>query len=109
LVCQAIERVAPSTIFFIGDADTLFNLDFYRSAKFLSDFAQLGKCRRPHNRLGFAYQVAFVCSSIAFRSSSHSSFSRNLFTSARRTRADQGCFLLHLTLTIAAGNCLLVY
>jgi Domain of unknown function (DUF4158) len=24
------------------------------------DFAQLGKCRRPHNRLGFAYQVAFV-------------------------------------------------
>ena len=21
---------------------------------------QLGKCRRPHNRLGFAYQVAFV-------------------------------------------------
>jgi hypothetical protein len=51
------------------------------------DFAQLGKCRRPHNRLGFAYQVAFVCSSIAFRSSSHSSFSRNLFTSARRSWA----------------------
>jgi hypothetical protein len=24
------------------------------------DFVQLGKCRRPHNRLGFAYQVAFV-------------------------------------------------
>lgn len=24
------------------------------------DFAQLGKCRRPHNRLGFAYQVVFV-------------------------------------------------
>jgi hypothetical protein len=24
------------------------------------DFLQLGKCRRPHNRLGFAYQVAFV-------------------------------------------------
>jgi hypothetical protein len=24
------------------------------------DFVQLGKCRRPHNRLGFAYEVAFV-------------------------------------------------
>jgi len=24
------------------------------------DFVELGKCRRPHNRLGFAYQVAFV-------------------------------------------------
>src|SRR6202035_3499079 len=24
------------------------------------DFVQLGKCRRPHNRLGFAYQVALV-------------------------------------------------
>jgi len=24
------------------------------------DFLQLGKCRRSHNRLGFAYQVAFV-------------------------------------------------
>jgi Tn3 transposase DDE domain len=24
------------------------------------DFVQLGRCRRPHNRLGFAYQVAFV-------------------------------------------------
>ena len=24
------------------------------------DFVQLGKCRRPHNRLGFADQVAFV-------------------------------------------------
>jgi hypothetical protein len=24
------------------------------------DFVQLGKCRRPHNRLSFAYQVAFV-------------------------------------------------
>ena len=24
------------------------------------DLVQLGKCRRPHNRLGFAYQVAFV-------------------------------------------------
>jgi Domain of unknown function (DUF4158) len=24
------------------------------------DFVQLAKCRRPHNRLGFAYQVAFV-------------------------------------------------
>jgi hypothetical protein len=30
---------------------------------------------------------------------------------ARRlqARADQGCFLLHLTLTIADGNCLLAY
>jgi hypothetical protein len=24
------------------------------------DYVQLGRCRRPHNRLGFAYQVAFV-------------------------------------------------
>ena len=24
------------------------------------DFVQLARCRRPHNRLGFAYQVAFV-------------------------------------------------
>jgi len=24
------------------------------------DFVQLGNCRRPHNRLGFAYQVPFV-------------------------------------------------
>jgi hypothetical protein len=24
------------------------------------DFVQLGRCRRPHNRLGFAYQVAIV-------------------------------------------------
>src|SRR5208283_1491428 len=24
------------------------------------DPAQIGKCRRPHNRLGFAYQLAFV-------------------------------------------------
>src|SRR6266852_3696876 len=24
------------------------------------DLGQIGKCRRPHNRLGFAYQVAFV-------------------------------------------------
>ena len=24
------------------------------------DLRQIGKCRRPHNRLGFAYQVAFV-------------------------------------------------
>jgi hypothetical protein len=24
------------------------------------DLVQIGKCRRPHNRLGFAYQVAFI-------------------------------------------------
>ena len=24
------------------------------------DLAQIGKCRRPQNRLGFAYQLAFV-------------------------------------------------
>jgi uncharacterized protein DUF4158 len=24
------------------------------------DPAQIGKCRRPHNRLGLAYQLAFV-------------------------------------------------
>jgi DNA polymerase-1 len=34
---DAVESIAPPTIFFTGDADTLFNLDFYRSAKFLAD------------------------------------------------------------------------
>jgi DNA polymerase-1 len=34
---DAVELIAPPTIFFIGDADTLFNLDFYRSAAFLAD------------------------------------------------------------------------
>ena len=29
---QAIELVTPPAIFFIGDADTLFNLDFYRGS-----------------------------------------------------------------------------
>ena len=36
-LAQAVELVAPPTIYFVGDADTLFNLDFYRSAKFLAD------------------------------------------------------------------------
>ena len=31
-------------------------------------FVQLGKCRRPHNRLGFAYQVTFVRLLNRFRS-----------------------------------------
>ncbi len=32
-----------------------------RAARFTGeDLVQIGKCRRPHNRLGFAYQVAFV-------------------------------------------------
>ena len=32
-----------------------------RAARLTSeDLVQIGKCRRPHNRLGFAYQVAFV-------------------------------------------------
>jgi len=40
----------------------MFSRDQLRRAASLTeeDFAQLGKCRRPHNRLGFAYQVAFV-------------------------------------------------
>ncbi len=36
-LAQAVGLVAPPAINFIGDADTLFNLDFYRSAKFLAD------------------------------------------------------------------------
>src|SRR6266446_1164415 len=40
----------------------MFSRDQLKRAASLTeeDFAQLGKCRRPHNRLGFAYQVAFV-------------------------------------------------
>jgi Domain of unknown function (DUF4158) len=40
----------------------MFSRDQLRRAARLAeeDFVQLGKCRRPHNRLGFAYQVAFV-------------------------------------------------
>jgi Domain of unknown function (DUF4158) len=40
----------------------VFSRDQLKRAAILTeeDFAQLGKCRRPHNRLGFAYQVAFV-------------------------------------------------
>jgi AraC-like DNA-binding protein len=37
----------------------MFSRDQLRRAASLTneDFVQLGKCRRPHNRLGFAYQV----------------------------------------------------
>jgi Domain of unknown function (DUF4158) len=40
----------------------VFSRDQLKRAASLTeeDFVQLGKCRRPHNRLGFAYQVAFV-------------------------------------------------
>jgi hypothetical protein len=40
----------------------MFSRDQLKRAATLTkeDFVQLGKCRRPHNRLGFAYQVAFV-------------------------------------------------
>ena len=40
----------------------MFSRDQLKRAASLTeeDFAQLGKCPRPHNRLGFAYQVAFV-------------------------------------------------
>jgi hypothetical protein len=45
------------------------------------DFVQLDKCRRPHNRLGFAYQVAFVRLFDRSRTSSPLSSSRNWFAS----------------------------
>jgi hypothetical protein len=42
----------------------MFSRDQFKRAASLTeeDFAQLGKCRRPHKRLGFACQVAFVLS-----------------------------------------------
>jgi hypothetical protein len=49
------------------------------------DFVQLDKCRRPHNRLGFAYQVALSGSLTVSRSSSPLSSSRNWFASALRS------------------------
>jgi Domain of unknown function (DUF4158) len=40
----------------------MFSRDQLKRAASLTenDFAQLGKGGRPHNRLGFAYQVAFA-------------------------------------------------
>jgi hypothetical protein len=40
----------------------MFSRDQLKRAATLTkeDFVQLGKCRHPHNRLGSAYQVAFV-------------------------------------------------
>jgi hypothetical protein len=40
----------------------MFSRDQLKRAASLTeeDFVQLGRCRRPHNRLGFAYQFAFV-------------------------------------------------
>jgi hypothetical protein len=40
----------------------MFSRDELKRAASLTeeDFVQLGRCRRPHNRLGFAYQVTFV-------------------------------------------------
>ena len=49
------------------------------------DFVQLDKCRRPHNRLGFAYQVAFVRLFDRFPQQQPSSSSRNWLASARRS------------------------
>jgi hypothetical protein len=42
----------------------VFSRDQLKRAATLTekDFVQLGKCRRPHNRLGFAYQVAELVS-----------------------------------------------
>jgi len=66
----------------------MFSRDQLKRAASLAeeDFVQLGKCRRPHNRLGFAYQVGFVRLFDRFpRSSNLSSSSRNWFASARRS------------------------
>jgi Domain of unknown function (DUF4158) len=40
----------------------MFSRDQLKRAASLTeeDFAHLSKCRHPHNRLGFGYQVAFV-------------------------------------------------
>jgi hypothetical protein len=40
----------------------MFSRDQLKRAATLTgeDCVELGRCRRPHNRLGFAYQVAFV-------------------------------------------------
>jgi Domain of unknown function (DUF4158) len=45
-----------------GITSVMFSRDQLKRAASLTgeDFVQLGKCRRPYNRLGFAYQVAFV-------------------------------------------------
>ena len=47
---------------FAVSQQVMFSRDQLKRAATLTkeDFVQLGKCRRPHNRLGFAYQVAFV-------------------------------------------------
>jgi DNA polymerase-1 len=36
-LAQAVDLIAPPAIYFTGDADTLLNLHFYRSAQFMSD------------------------------------------------------------------------
>jgi hypothetical protein len=58
----------------------MFSRDQLKRAASLTeeDFVQLGKCRRPHSRLGFAYQVGFVrlllnCAALKQTSSSKSS------------------------------------
>jgi hypothetical protein len=50
----------------------MFSRDQLKRAATLTeeDFVQLDKCRRPHNRLGFAYQVAFVRLFVRYRLSS---------------------------------------
>jgi hypothetical protein len=50
----------------------MFSRDQLKRAATLTeeDFVQLDKCRRPHNRLGFAYQVAFVRPFVRYRLSS---------------------------------------
>ncbi|MBV9392645.1 MAG: DUF4158 domain-containing protein [Verrucomicrobia bacterium] len=49
------------------------------------DFVQLGKCRRPRNRLGLAYQVALVRLFGRFPRQHPLRSSRNCFPSARRS------------------------
>ena len=71
-----------STVFsylgFRGITPVMFSREQLKRAAILTeeDFVQLGKCRRPHNRLGFATRSPSSGASIAFHSSSHSSYWR---------------------------------
>ena len=60
-----IESVVPSVfscLGVLGITPVMFSRDQLKRAATLTeeDHVQLGRCRRPHNRLGFAYQVAFL-------------------------------------------------
>ena len=63
----------------------MFSRDQLKRAASLTeeDFVQLGKCRRPHNRLGFAYQVAFVRLFDRFPQQQPFELLEDLFASAR--------------------------